>query len=106
MVRQNDRWETHPLDRSILPGVTRRILLELAPDLHMPVVERAPRREDREEWQEVLLCGTLTGVQGVVRWDGETVAAGRVGPWTRRLAEAYDERERLEPESRPAVTDP
>lgn len=94
LVRRSDAWEAHPLDRSVLPGVTRAVLWELASELEMPLRERPPRIEERSRWQEVLLCGTLTGVQGVVRWDGEPVAGAAVGPWTRRLAEAYDERER------------
>ncbi|MDX1632926.1 MAG: aminotransferase class IV, partial [Thermoanaerobaculia bacterium] len=94
LVRRSDAWETHPLDRSVLPGITRAVLTELAAELEMPLRERPPRIEERDDWQELLLCGTLTGDKGVVARYGEPVAGGTVGPWTRRLARAYDEREK------------
>lgn len=93
-VRRADAWLTHPLDRGVLPGVTRHLLLELAGELGQAVEERAPRLAERGSWREVLVCGTLTGAQAVVRLDGEPVGDGEPGPWTRRLAAALAERER------------
>ena len=89
-VRRGDVLETHPADRRILPGVTRQLLLRFTTELGIPTAERAPRLEERGEWQEALLCGTLTGVQPVVRLDGEEVAGGTCGDWTRQLAEAHE----------------
>lgn len=85
-VRRDDLLETHPLDGHILPGITRRILLRLADELRLPVVERAPLLTDRESWQEAFLCGTLTGVQPLTVLDDDKVADGAVGEWTRDLA--------------------
>ena len=92
-VRHGDRWETHPLGSRVLPGVTRTLLTELATRLGQPVVESSPRLAEREEWREALLCGTLTGVQGLVELDGEPIGPGTVGPWTRDLAHAFDRME-------------
>jgi D-alanine transaminase len=89
-VRRGDVLETHPADGRILRGVTRRHLLRLAAGEGFPVVERAPRLAEREEWQEAFLCGTLTGVQPLVALDGEPVPDGGSDPWTRRLAHALD----------------
>ncbi len=88
-VRRNDTLETHPLNGRILAGVTRACLLELAAAADFPVEERAPRWSERDEWQEAFLCGTLTGVQPVTELDGQVVAGGAGGPWTKRLAEDY-----------------
>lgn len=93
-VRREDVLETHPVDGRILRGVTRLLLLRLAADEGFPVVERAPRLAEREEWQEAFLCGTLTGVQPLIDLDGEPVADGGSDPWTRRLAHALDRYER------------
>ncbi len=87
-VRVEDRLETHPLDGRILPGVTRAILLKLAAQRGLPVVERAPRMAKRERWREVFVCGTLTGVQPVIEIDAHPVAGGVTGEWTRQLAAA------------------
>jgi len=97
-ARRGDRLETHPLGPRILPGVTRALVLELAAGLGLPAVERAPRLAERDEWQELFVCGTLTGVRGVTRLDGAAVAGGAVGEWTRRLAAALAARERDEAE--------
>jgi D-alanine transaminase len=94
-VRRDDTLETHPADHRILPGVTRQLLLGLAGRQGLPVTETPPRLSQRAEWQEAFICGTLTGVQPVVELDGETIAGGTVGEWTRRLAEA-NERYELE----------
>ena len=98
LARRGDRLETHPLGPRILPGVTRALVLELAAGLGLPVAERAPHLAEREEWQELLVCSTLSGVRGITRLDGEAVAGGEVGEWTRLLAAALAARERTEAE--------
>lgn len=92
-VRRNDRLETHPSNRRILPGVTRQLLIGFAEEAGLPVHERAPLLSERDQWQEVLICGTLTGVQAVVEIDGVRVAEGEIGPWTRLLGEAHERHE-------------
>lgn len=93
-VRRGDALETHPTDGRILRGVTRATLFRLAADDGIPIVERAPRLDERDDWLEAFLSGTLTGVQPLARLDGEPLPAPDGGPWTRRLAEALDRYER------------
>jgi len=103
-VRRDDVLETCPLRcgntaensdagsseiGEILAGVTRDRLIALARDEGWPVRERAPLLAESATWQEVFVCGTLTGVQPVVRMNGEPVGGGRAGAWTRRLAELH-----------------
>jgi D-alanine transaminase len=99
LVRQGDQWKTHPLDNRVLSGVTLSELLGLAGKLDMPVALEAPYLSERDEWQEMIICGTLTGVRGIVALDDELVASGSVGSWTRRLAQAFQEYERRHRES-------
>ena len=88
-VRRDDLLETHPLDGHILPGITRRILLRLADERRLPVVERGPLLAERDSWQEAFLCGTLTGVQPLTVLDEDKVADGAVGSWTQDLAQDH-----------------
>jgi D-alanine transaminase len=88
-VRHGETLETASLDAHVLPGVTRTLLLALAAELGLPLVERAPRPAERGEWHEALLCGTLTGVQPLVALDGEPIGDGAAGEWTRTLAVAH-----------------
>lgn len=93
-VVRDGRLVTHPLDGRILPGVTRRVVLDLAAEAGLEVVERPPRIGERGEWREAFLTGTLATVRGVTVFDDEPVADGRVGPVTRRLVDAYEAFER------------
>lgn len=91
---EEGRLVTHPLDRRILPGVTRKAALAAAAEIGLPVVERPPRLADRARWQEAMTCSTLLGVQPVVTLDGEPVGDGEIGGWARRLAAAVADHER------------
>lgn len=82
--------ETHPVDTRVLPSITRRVVMELSRSEGLPVVERAPRLDQRDAWSEAFLCGTLTTVWGVTHLEGSPVGPGEIGPWTRRLVDAYD----------------
>jgi D-alanine transaminase len=86
-VRSTRGLETAPLSHRLLPGVTRGLVLEFAQRRGLPVLPRAPRLAERAHWLEAFVTGTVTGVQAVVELDGLAVADGRVGEWTRWLAE-------------------
>jgi D-alanine transaminase len=85
-ARQGDLLQTHPLDGRILPGVTRHLVLELASEAGMEVSERAPILSQRDEWSEAFVCGSMTGIEGVIELDGNPISEGRVGAWTQSLA--------------------
>lgn len=91
-VRQDGVLKTHPADGRILEGVTRGILLELSERVGIPCSETPPLLHELDEWQEAFLCGTLTGVQPLVELDGELIAGGVVGPWTKLLAGELEKR--------------
>jgi len=96
VVRDAAGLHTHPAGPAILPGVTRDLLFELGDELGLPIRERPPRLADRAGWSEALLCGTLTGVRGLVELDGKAIGDGAVGPATRALAERFDAHEHME----------
>jgi D-alanine transaminase len=82
--------ETHPADGSILVGVTRGLLLDLAKPRELAISENPPLLGEIDHWQEAFLCGTLTGVQPLVELDGSPIGGGETGPVTTRLALALD----------------
>ena len=88
---------TPPLTGTLLPGITRKSLLTLAPDLGIPAEEK-PLSTDQwraaaesGELTEVFACGTaavITPVGHVKSDDGEfTIGDGTPGPVTMRLRE-------------------
>jgi branched-chain amino acid aminotransferase len=84
---------TPGLDASILPGVTRSVVLELAERADLPVETGRYRVEDIRAADEVFLTNTTWEVRPVTAFDGTDF---EVGPTTERLMDAFDRRvERL-----------
>jgi para-aminobenzoate synthetase / 4-amino-4-deoxychorismate lyase len=67
---------TPPLDGRILPGVTRRRVLELADELGIEAGEAALSRADLLAAEEVFLTGSVRGVERVGLLDGAPLSAG------------------------------
>lgn len=77
--------KTAPLTMNVLPSITRAWLLGAAERLGMTVHEEAVRADEALGCEEAFFCGTLSEVQPVVRWNGETFGGGKPGAVTRRL---------------------
>lgn len=75
---------THPDNRYILGGVTRRFLLKLATDLQIPVVEQPLSLDDLDSVSGVFLSGTTIEMLNV----GEVVVDAAVLPELRHLPAA------------------
>jgi branched-chain amino acid aminotransferase len=80
---------TPPLEAGILPGVTRAVVLELAPDLGIPVREETLRAPDLFAADEAFITSTLKELLPATSIDGQPVGDGRPGPVTARLLEAF-----------------
>jgi D-alanine transaminase len=83
---------TTPDSPGILPGVTRKLTLELASRSGLPVEQRSLHRDDLARASELFMTGTSLQVCPVVTVDGKPVAGGKPGPVTRKLQAAYDEK--------------
>jgi len=80
---------TPSLDGPILPGVTRRAVLDLAADVDVPVETGRYGVDAVREADEAFLTNTTWEVRPVATVDGRTVGGG---PVTDRLAAAFDRR--------------
>lgn len=76
-------------DEEILMGITREKVLALARDI-LPVDLRRLKRSDLLAAEEVFITSSSRMIVPVVRVDGEPIGAGRPGPVTRRLMEAFE----------------
>ncbi|MBS4021594.1 MAG: D-amino acid aminotransferase [Dethiobacter sp.] len=81
---------TAPLGPWILPGVTRKTVLELAREDGIPVSERFFTPQELKQAQEVMITGTRCGIAPVVAIDKNPVAAGKPGPVYKRLKEMFN----------------
>jgi len=83
---------TTPDSPGILPGITRKLTLELAQRIGVPVEFRSLHRDELPLVDELFLTGTSLAVCGIVAVDDLTIGNGKPGPITRRLQEAYQEK--------------
>ncbi len=76
-------------DRGVLPGITRRCVLDLCQEFGIHV-SAAPLGVDMlRAADEAFVTSTAGGIMPVTRLDGSPVGDGRVGPITNRLTDAY-----------------
>lgn len=82
---------TAPLDRMILPGITRAHLLQLAKDLSIPVSEEAFSLKQLREADEIIVCSSGALCSRVAKLDGQRVG-GRAPELLKKLQDAYVEK--------------
>jgi len=79
---------TPPLP-TVLEGITRASIVELARDKGIPVREAGLTRDELYLADEVFLTGTAAEVTPVREIDHRTIGAGRRGPVTKALQDAF-----------------
>src|SRR5690242_11194147 len=77
---------TPDLSASILPGITRDTLIQIAQDLGYRVVEKSLIRTDLYLADEVFMCGTAAEVTPICTIDDIDIG---VGPVTKEIQKAY-----------------
>lgn len=83
---------THPLTENILPGITRRVILDICKELRVPVKERFYSTEEMFDADEAFLTGTTTEVLPIVKIDQRTIGNGKIGPVAERLSAALQKK--------------
>ena len=88
IVDAKGQLRTRDLSHAILPGVTRRVVLEAAAAAQLPVALKSFSVEEARAAREAFIS-SATGVMPVVAIDGNQVGDGKPGPLTRRVQELY-----------------
>jgi D-alanine transaminase len=78
-----------PLGPEILPSISRGIVIEIAHDHGIPLVEEHMPLERFRAADEIFLASTTPEVCPIITLDGAPVADGKAGPITKRLREAF-----------------
>lgn len=92
---------TPPLEPSVLPGVTRSRVLDLARELGYPVAERAVSENELARAEEVWLTSSTREILPVTRLDDRAVGSGRPGPVWQAVHAAYQAAKPGAPASEP-----
>src|SRR5947207_14391715 len=80
---------TAPLGNSVLPGITRDSVIQIAKDLGITVVEQMIPREMLYIADEVFFTGTAAEITPIRSVDKITVANGAAGPITKALQKEF-----------------
>ncbi len=80
---------TRDLSNAILPGVTRRIMLEAMAEAGGKVVERKFTVAEAKVAKEAFLSSATGAAVPVVAIDGQKIGSGEPGPLTRRIRGLY-----------------
>ena len=89
MVKDNTLI-TPPLSETILPGITRICIMELAKnELGLKTVERQIQQKELYSADELFFCGTGAEVSPIVGVDEHQLKDGKPGPITKKIQEVY-----------------
>ena len=88
-IVHRDRLITAPLGNSVLPGITRDAVLQIARDLNLPVIEQMIPREMLYIADEAFFTGTAAEITPIRSVDKVGVGKGTVGPVTKALQKEF-----------------
>ncbi len=75
----------------VLEGITRDTVIQLAGSLGFEIVEQPVSRDQLYIADEIFVCGTAAEVIAIREIDFRTIGAGKMGPLTRQVQQAYQE---------------
>jgi D-alanine transaminase len=90
IVDAEGRVITRALSSDILPGVTRRVLLEAAAREGIEIIERPFTVEEARTAREAFISASTAIITPVVKVDDHVIGNGAPGSLTLRLRNAYD----------------
>lgn len=82
---------TAPKDEKVLPGITRELVLELAEQANIPVIEQAVSEQQLHKADEIWVSSSTKEVLPVTTLDGETVGTGMPGEVWQKMDSLYQQ---------------
>lgn len=82
---------TRPLSNLILPGITRKVVLEICTQKKIPFQEKLFTKNDLLEMEEVFICGTGSEITPVIEINDVTIGNKKPGKITRLLQQYFFE---------------
>jgi branched-chain amino acid aminotransferase len=88
-IYKNDQLLTPSIETGALGGITRKMVIEIANYLDIPVVEQDLSPADLMASDEIFFTGTATEIVGVVSVDSNKISDGTVGEVTSKIRTKY-----------------
>ncbi|MFC1640206.1 aminotransferase class IV [Gemmatimonadota bacterium] len=80
---------TPPLTNHVLPGITRKVVLELCAKHEIPTRMESILLHHLPDADEIFIAGTTSEVVPVTGVDGKSVGAGTPGPVARKISDLF-----------------
>ncbi|CCQ94439.1 D-alanine aminotransferase [[Clostridium] ultunense Esp] len=91
MVKEGKLF-THPLNSLILNGITRQVVVKLAHQLKIPLVEETFTIDQLFAADELFITSTTNEITPILTVDGKKIGHGVPGVISRQLQEAFERR--------------
>ena len=88
-IYKNNQLLTPPIETGALGGITRKMVMEIAHHIDIPVVEQDLSTTDLIASDEIFFTGTATEIVGVVSVDNNKISDGSVGEVTSKIRSKY-----------------
>jgi len=95
MAVKNGVVHTHPDSNLILPGITKKVVMEICRENNIKVIEEGIPVSELAGMDEMMIVGTGSEVTPVVQLDENPVKDGRPGPVTLFIQEKFFEQTRI-----------
>ncbi len=80
---------TPPINAGLLPGVRRKVVMQLAKKIQLKVNERSLRPKDLSGADEIFVTSTLKDILPIRSLEGKKIGSSCPGPVSSKLMEAY-----------------
>lgn len=82
---------TSPKDEKVLPGITREVVIKLALDNGMPLVEQAVTEQQLKQADEIWMSSSTKEVLPITELDNMPVGTGKPGPVWHQMDSLYQQ---------------
>ena len=83
---------TFPASNYILNGITRRVVIDIANSINIPLITEPVRQDDLFDMDELFFTGTTTDIQPIIKVDGRKIGSGKPGEVVRSIQKEYKNR--------------
>ncbi|MCG6188105.1 D-amino-acid transaminase [Maribellus maritimus] len=88
---KNGKVITHPLSNLVLPGITRKVVLEICTKNNIPVQETAILESELFELDEIIIAGTGSEITPVIQVNDVVIGNSKPGELTRFMQKKFFE---------------
>ncbi|HML75440.1 MAG TPA: aminotransferase class IV [Anaerohalosphaeraceae bacterium] len=80
---------TRPLGSDILPSITRSVVVKIAKNCGLGIIEKNLTPAQAAQCEELIMAVTTKDIVPIVQFDGQTIGTGTCGKHTRALIEEF-----------------